>query len=127
VVIITKGKVVAVDTPENLTHRLQGAETMYVQLDAADVDASPALQAVPGVTRVGISDRHGTAVGYEVEGSRGQDIRRDLAAAVVSKGWGLLELRPLRMSLEEIFLQVTTEEVDPKKPEPTGKTKEAAQ
>jgi ABC-2 type transport system ATP-binding protein len=127
VVIITKGKVVAVDTPDNLTHRLSGAVTMYVQLDAADVDATPALQAVPGVTRVGFSDRHGTAVGYEVESSREQDIRRELAAAVVGRGWGLLEMRPLRMSLEEIFLQVTTEEGKPEQPETTGQTEEAAQ
>jgi len=127
VVIITKGKVVAVDTPDNLTHRLSGAETMYVQVDAADTDATSAFQTVAGVTRVGICDRHGAAVGYEVESSRGHDIRRDLAAAVVAKGWGLLELRPLRMSLEEIFLQVTTEEVNPKMPETTGKTEEASQ
>ena len=37
-------------------------------------------------------------------------MRRELAATVVTRGWGLLELRPMRMSLEEIFLQVTTEE-----------------
>jgi ABC-2 type transport system ATP-binding protein len=37
-------------------------------------------------------------------------VRRDLARTIVSSGWGLLELRPMRMSLEEIFLQVTTEE-----------------
>jgi hypothetical protein len=37
-------------------------------------------------------------------------VRRQLAATVVGRGWGLLELRPMRMSLEEIFLQVTTEE-----------------
>jgi ABC-2 type transport system ATP-binding protein len=127
VVIITKGKVVAVDTPDNLTHRLRGAETMYVQLDAADVDATAALQAVPGVTRVGLADRHGTSVGYEVESSRDQDIRRDLAAAIVARGWGLLEMRPLRMSLEEIFLQVTTEEGKPEPPETALQTEEAAQ
>jgi gliding motility-associated transport system ATP-binding protein len=39
-----------------------------------------------------------------------RDVRRDLARAVVDRGWGLLELRPMRMSLEEIFLQLTTEE-----------------
>ena len=37
-------------------------------------------------------------------------MRRDLAREIVMRGWGLLELRPMRMSLEEIFLQVTTEE-----------------
>jgi ABC-2 type transport system ATP-binding protein len=49
-------------------------------------------------------------VGFEVESETGRDVRRELAAAVVSRGWGLLELRPMRMSLEEIFLHLTTEE-----------------
>jgi ABC-2 type transport system ATP-binding protein len=110
VVIINKGRVVAVDTPENLTARLRGAETMYVQVDADGADAEAALSTVPGVTRVVAGDRHGSAVAYEVESERGHDVRRELARAVVTRGWGLLELRPMRMSLEEIFLQVTTEE-----------------
>jgi ABC-2 type transport system ATP-binding protein len=59
---------------------------------------------------VAVADRHEPAVGYEVESERGQDVRRELARVVTAKGWGLLELRPLRMSLEEVFLQVTTEE-----------------
>jgi ABC-2 type transport system ATP-binding protein len=108
VVIITKGRVVAVDTPANLTRQLSGAETMYVLVDGGD--ATAALQGVAGVTRVAAADQHGPAVGYEVESHRGEDVRRDLARAVVSQGLGLLELRPLRMSLEEVFLQVTTEE-----------------
>jgi ABC-2 type transport system ATP-binding protein len=110
VVIINKGRVVAVDTPENLTARLQGAETMYVQVDAAGADAAPALSAVPGVLRVIPAEQRGIDGGFEVESDRGTDIRRELARTIVNRGWGLLELRPMRMSLEEIFLQVTTEE-----------------
>ena len=45
---------------------------------------------------------------FEVNSETGRDVRRELAAAVVRQGWGLLELRPLRMSLEEIFLHLTT-------------------
>jgi ABC-2 type transport system ATP-binding protein len=45
-----------------------------------------------------------------VESDRGTDVRREIARTVVNRGWGLLELRPMRMSLEEIFLQVTTDE-----------------
>jgi ABC-2 type transport system ATP-binding protein len=119
VVIINKGKVVAVDTPDNLTRRLRGAETLYVQVDAGGADAIPELARVPGVTGVQATDRHGDAQGYEVESVRGQDIRRDLARAVVTHGWGLLELRPLRISLEEVFLQVTTEEAGNKAEETT--------
>ena len=110
VVIINKGHVVAVDTPANLTARLRGSETMYVQVEASGADVTSVLTQIPGVTRVAQSDRHDQAVGYEVESAQGRDIRRDLVRTVVSSGWGLLELRPLHMSLEEIFLSLTTEE-----------------
>ena len=110
VVIIAKGHVVAVDTPANLMARLQGSETLYVQLDAAGSSAASVLQGLPGVKRVVEADRQGGIVGYEVESEREHDIRRELARAVVTSGWGLLELRPMRMSLEEIFLSLTTEE-----------------
>ena len=110
VVIINKGRVAAIDTPDNLTARLRGTETMYVQLDAGGADAAIALSALPGVTRVTLAERRDALEGFEVESDRGQDIRREIARAIVNRGWGLLELRPMRMSLEEIFLQVTTEE-----------------
>ncbi len=110
VVIINKGHVVAIDTPDNLTARLRGSETMYLQIESNGTDAASALARVAGVTRVGESDRHGTAIGFEVESERGHDVRRELARTVVGNGWGLLELRPMRMSLEDIFLSLTTEE-----------------
>ncbi len=112
VVIINKGKVVAIDTPDNLTARLRGSETMYIQVDAGGVDAAIALAKIGGVTRVVESDRGENKVGYEVESEQGHDVRRDLARAVVTNGWGLLELRPTRMSLEDVFLSLTTEEKD---------------
>lgn len=104
VVIIAKGRVVAVDTPDNLTARLRGNETMYVQIDADGVDAAAALLHLSGVTRVTEADRKERSVGYEVAVEAGRDVRRELAGAVVSNGWGLLELRPMRASLEEVFL-----------------------
>jgi ABC-2 type transport system ATP-binding protein len=110
VVIINKGRVVAIDTPANLTARLRGSETMYLQLDAGAADAAPVLERVPGVTRVTVSDRRDGITSYEIESQQGQDVRRELARAVVTNSWGLLELRPMRMSLEDIFLSLTTEE-----------------
>jgi ABC-2 type transport system ATP-binding protein len=110
VIIINRGRVVAVDTPDNLTARLRGAETMFVQVDAPGQDVAAALAAIGGVTRVVAADGRGPAGGYEVESDRGTDVRREIARTVVNRGWGLLELRPMRMSLEEIFLQVTTDE-----------------
>jgi ABC-2 type transport system ATP-binding protein len=110
VVIINRGKVVAIDTPDNLTRGLGGSASIYVQVDSLGSDARPALEAVGGVSKVEEYDRHDGAVGYEVQAAGGHDIRRELAAAVVGRQWGLLELRPMRVSLEEIFLQLTTEE-----------------
>jgi ABC-2 type transport system ATP-binding protein len=112
VIIINKGRVVAVDTPRNLTARLRGAETLFVQIDAPGVDVASELQRVAGVTRVAPADQRDGSGAFEVTSDRGRDIRRDLARTIVTRGWGLLELRPMRMSLEEVFLQVTTEEVE---------------
>jgi ABC-2 type transport system ATP-binding protein len=109
VVIISKGRVVAVDTPDNLTARLRGSETMFVQVAGPETEISEALNALAGVTRVSATAKNGL-VDIEVDSERGRDVRRDLAAAIVNRGWGLLELRPMRMSLEEIFLSLTTEE-----------------
>jgi gliding motility-associated transport system ATP-binding protein len=110
VVIINNGRVVAIDTPDNLTARLRGNETLYVQVDANGGDAGSALSAIPGVIRVAPADHRDGIMGFEVESEHGHDVRRDLARAIVSNGWGLLELRPMRMSLEEIFLSLTTDE-----------------
>jgi ABC-2 type transport system ATP-binding protein len=130
VVIINKGRVVAVDTPENLTGRLKGAETMFVQVDAGGADAAAALQTIAGVTRVVPAEARGVTGAFEVESDRGTDVRRDIAKTIVDRGWGLLELRPMRMSLEEIFLQVTTDETeqpaDGQTPENTEPTPEEA-
>jgi len=117
VVIINKGHVVAVDTPDNLTARLRGSETMYLQLDASGADAADALGRVPGVTRVVESDRRDGMVAYEIDSEQGRDVRRDLARAVISSGWGLLEMRPMRMSLEDVFLSLTTDETQAAAPE----------
>ena len=109
VIIINKGRVVAVDSPENLTHQLKGSATLYVQIEV-NGEAADALGTIPGVTKVTVADRHERFTGYEIESEPDRDIRRDVARTVVNNGWGLLELRPTRLSLEEIFLQLTTEE-----------------
>jgi ABC-2 type transport system ATP-binding protein len=110
VVIINKGRVVAVDTPENLTARLSGAVSIYVQADGPGPEMQAALQNVPSVTRAVLVDSRDGRAEIEVDAERGADVRRELAAAIVQRGWGLLELRPMRMSLEDIFLSLTTEE-----------------
>jgi len=111
VVIINKGHVVAVDTPDNLTARLRGSASMYIQVDANGADAGGVFRGIAGVGKVIETDRHERTVGYEVESQEGYDIRRDLARSVVNAGWGLLELRPTHVSLEDVFLSLTTDEM----------------
>jgi ABC-2 type transport system ATP-binding protein len=109
--IINKGRIVAVDTPENLSARLTGSATIYVQVEPSGSDPSHSLSRVPGVTKVAEADRQGTAIGFEVESEPGRDIRRDLARTIVTSGWGLLEMRPTRVSLEDVFLSLTKEDI----------------
>jgi ABC-2 type transport system ATP-binding protein len=110
VVIINKGRVVAVDTPDNLTSRLGRSGSIYVQVDTMGADAGATLAAIPGVARVTSTDNEGPIRAFEIDAESEQDVRRTIAAAVVGRGWGLLELRPMRVSLEDIFLQLTTED-----------------
>ena len=87
---------------------------MYVQVDAQRRRRRGArCTRVPGVTQRRRVRRRGGASATRSRASSGRDVRRELARAVVGSGWGLLELRPMRMSLEEIFLSLTTEEVTP--------------
>lgn len=110
VVIINRGRVVAVDSPDNLTARLQGSQSLYVQVDAGGADPAPALREVAGVAGVSPAGEQDGVSGFHVETAPGHDVRREVSRTVVAAGWGLLELRAQQMSLEDIFLQLTTEE-----------------
>ena len=110
VVIINRGKMVAVDSPGNLTARLQGSQSLYLQVDGGGDDPEPALRAVDGVAAVSVADQRDGVSEFQIEIAPGHDVRRDVARTVVTNGWGLLELRAQQMSLEDIFLQLTTEE-----------------
>jgi ABC-2 type transport system ATP-binding protein len=110
VVIINKGRVVAVDSVENLTARAGAAAVVYVQVDAAGQDARAALGSLAGVARVELTGTEGASTALEVHTADGRDVRREIAATVVGRGWGLLELRQVRMSLEDVFLNLTTQE-----------------
>src|SRR5262249_26767693 len=110
VIIINQGKLEAIDTPENLTARLQGHETIFVEVEGPAEEVGAKLQAVSGVNRVIRKDGKAGRTSWEIETSKDTHIRSDLARAVVSSGWGLHELRPVGLSLEEIFLKLTTSE-----------------
>ena len=108
VVIINKGRVVAEDTPDNLTRRLKGAGTIRVEARGEAASVLEAVRAVPGVLAAQSRGGHDGAVIVDVEAEAGRDVRAELAWAVVTKGHALLGLQQMGMSLEEIFLHLTT-------------------
>ncbi len=108
VIIINQGRLEAIDTPENLTARLQGHETIFVEVEGPADDVAAKLQGLNGVSRLVRKDGGPGRTSWEIETIKDTHIRSDLARAVVTSGWGLHELRPVGLSLEEIFLKLTT-------------------
>lgn len=120
VVIISKGQVVARDSVKNLTSRLRGQEAVAIEVKAAG-EAPPAdelerrLREVTGVSAVERRGARAGALAFEVQSEPGMHVRAALARAVVHAGWDLEELRPVAVSLEEIFLELTASEAAPAK------------
>lgn len=111
VVIINKGKVVAVDTPEGLAHQMKGAERISLTVDGPMEVVRDKLQSIDGVLSVQAKEDAGSSQAtYMVECQLDSDLRRVLAATVVSQGWGLLDLQGISMSLEDVFINLTTQE-----------------
>ena len=89
---------------------------VIVNYNAGD-ELRRALQSIAGVTRVAVTETRDAATTFEVDSDKGRDIRADVASAIVRGGWSLLELRPSRVSLEDVFLKLMTEERDPNAPD----------
>jgi ABC-2 type transport system ATP-binding protein len=111
VVIINRGRIAAIDTPANLTMQLKGGQNVLLEVAAEQNAVSAAVREIPGVRKV-TSEPAGAngRVALMVEVSAGQDVRSQIAARIVGKGWPLYELRGVNLSLEEIFLELTTED-----------------
>jgi len=116
VVIIHEGKVVAVDTQERLSAQLRRSDKIGLKIRRATPDLLNKLQAIPGVLHVFQEPVSSSPIGapdgqyYLVESQLDRDVREELARCVVSQGCGLLEMKNLAMTLEEVFLRLTTEE-----------------
>ncbi len=107
VVIINAGRIVAVDTPEQLSARLRRSEKISVTVQAPPADLAERLRALPGVLSAFDAGGRG---GFTIECELGRDLRDDIARFVVSNGWGLLELKTISMTLEDVFLRLTQHE-----------------
>jgi ABC-2 type transport system ATP-binding protein len=106
VIIINRGQIVASDTPENLARQLGRGSRVLLAVSGPVDQVEAALKAVTGVSRV-LSQGEGK---YLVEADNGLELRPELARLVVERGWELLELKTMEFTLEEVFLNLVTEE-----------------
>jgi len=124
VVIINKGKIAAVDTTGNLTNQLKAGERVKLSVKRHERNGSElagrlqrSLESLEGVKHVKIEgDDNGNQMSAMVEIAQGLDLRAPIAARIVDHGFDLLELRAINLSLEDIFMQLTTEEKSVEKP-----------
>jgi ABC-2 type transport system ATP-binding protein len=105
VLIINKGRIVVEDTPERLSARVLGAQRVALRVRGDEDGLEQVVRAVPGVIRA-LTNQNGC----EFETQPGQDVRPEVARAVMGAGYDLLELRPLGASLEEVFMELTRDE-----------------
>ncbi len=111
VVIIHNGKVVAMDTPVGLTNQMKGAEKIALSIDGPRDAVVDKLKTIDGVLSVQADgEENGGPSSYTVECKLQTDLRRVLAKEIVTQGWGLLELRGVSMSLEDVFINLVTQE-----------------
>jgi ABC-2 type transport system ATP-binding protein len=110
VVIINNGKFVAMDTPEGLANQVKGAERIAMLVDGPTEEVTAKLSEVDGVLSVKAEGNGASPARFTVECQLNSDPRRMLAAAVVNQGWGLLELRGISVSLEDVFINLITKE-----------------
>lgn len=115
VVIINKGELVAVDTPDNLTHRLKRTDTLALQVRGPEALVTPTLQRMDGVLKVEFQSSLNGVGTWQVE-AKETAVREAIARRMVENGWGLQEMKPVELSLEEIFLSLTANREQPPAP-----------
>ncbi|MBI3988569.1 MAG: ATP-binding cassette domain-containing protein [candidate division NC10 bacterium] len=110
VIIINQGRIVAMDTSENLAGQLQKTARLLVKVEGPKETVQEGLRCLTGVVRVQEKAFVEGIGSYLIETEKTEEIRKALARAVVSNGWGLLELRPADLTLEEVFIKLVSEE-----------------
>ncbi|MBI5528719.1 MAG: ATP-binding cassette domain-containing protein [Deltaproteobacteria bacterium] len=107
VMVIHRGRIVATDTMENIVKSRTGGESVLVRVRR---DAEAAIKKAREALPVTIERHDGAADSFVAAFGKGEDRREDLARLMVEGGFGLIEMRSLSLSLEEVFRQLTTDE-----------------
>jgi ABC-2 type transport system ATP-binding protein len=109
VIIMDRGRIVAVDTPERLSARISGIGHILAEVRGPAQEVASLLRQVPGVRSVSWEGAHDQAT-FTIEMEPDQDLRPRVAALIVRSGWDLLQLQRQSLTLEDIFVRLTTKE-----------------
>ena len=110
VIIIHRGRIVAQGTQSELVQQVFPAARVEVEIQGPAEAIGPALRSIPGVTAVEAAPASDGATRFVVEAPRGRDVRGEIPKLVTARGWGLLELHTVGLSLEEVFIRVVAGE-----------------
>ncbi len=110
VIIINKGKLVAMDTPSNLTSKLRGGATLHLEAKGPFEPIKTCLESVSGVFSVRGQDNGQESHYFSLEIDKTKDAREEIFRTFVDNGWVLLEMKKEAVTLEEVFHHITTKE-----------------
>ena len=108
VVIISDGVVVVEDIPGNLTARMRGAERVLVEVEGLEKDVRNALKSLPDILTIHVEKQTDKVLQLVIESK--SDLRKEIARTIVENKMGLLEIQSDKLTLEDIFLDLTTKE-----------------
>ncbi|MBC8536586.1 ABC transporter ATP-binding protein [Feifania hominis] len=110
IIVISKGNIVANDTPDNLSHNLSGSNKFLARIGGDFKSALPVLRAIPHVKFADLlGQKEADAADFVIESELGSDVRRPLFEALAGHGYYLLGLKPMELSLEDIFMQLVSD------------------
>lgn len=111
VIIINKGEIVAIDSPENLSNRFKDVNTIEARIVGAFSEVSEVIRGIDGVKRVDmLGEKEKGSIDYSIETNADIDIRPELFKRMAETGHQIIELKTIKLSLEDIFLQLTAAE-----------------
>ncbi len=111
VIVINKGKIVADDTPDNLSHALSADHNFIARIEGPEAEVTKLLSTIPGMVKVTcMGAREKAAFDYTLEAEEGADVRRELFSRLADRSWPILGLKSTELSLEDIFLQLTRDD-----------------
>ncbi len=113
ILIISRGKLVASDTPENLEKMLGESDTVEIETEAEPAVIEGALKNVPGIERVVVMEKTDGIIRAQIHEKKGEDVRARIFSAFAGRGLTLLTLRRLSVSLEDVFMELTQKETVP--------------